>query len=318
MAVGWNPCSMVQKASVCLRKFVKVSLCQDLHCKPAKTKDGSQRKLKGDNLIVVEAIFLVANFWEAMKSVASRMFKSRSLRSLRLCQESPFFFDSSLSFWIFSNPGDFVCDPLWLVVSFVFQDQVKAPSRRKGRTARTARTARLCSFFERDTTFWISKLVSLLSTSFARKLQRILGHQAEAASSMFHNVSRNFSQKFQLFTFLNSAEKRRRGWDGRSFQGKEWEIWNLELNLSDRLYCQDTMPLFHDTLWRVTAIDIEYTLAKVMQRVHALGTNLRWNSLTCLVCSRVPMNSRFYGTCLWTSQAGSNAQRPAEKKSWEN
>ena len=31
--------------------------------------------------------------------------------------------------------------------------------------------------------------------------------------------------------------------------------------------CQDTMPLFHDTLWRVTAIDIEYTLAKVMQRV---------------------------------------------------
>jgi len=30
---------------------------------------------------------------------------------------------------------------------------------------------------------------------------------------------------------------------------------------------KDTMPLFHDTLWRVTAIDIEYTLAKVMQRV---------------------------------------------------
>lgn len=30
------------------------------------------------------------------------------------------------------------------------------------------------------------------------------------------------------------------------------------------------MPLFHDTLWRVTAIDIEYTLAKVMQRVWCL------------------------------------------------
>jgi len=30
---------------------------------------------------------------------------------------------------------------------------------------------------------------------------------------------------------------------------------------------KDTMPLFHDALWRVTAIDIEYTLAKVMQRV---------------------------------------------------
>ncbi|CAJ1362167.1 unnamed protein product [Effrenium voratum] len=30
---------------------------------------------------------------------------------------------------------------------------------------------------------------------------------------------------------------------------------------------KDTMPLFHDTLWSVTAIDIEYTLAKVMTRV---------------------------------------------------
>ena len=35
---------------------------------------------------------------------------------------------------------------------------------------------------------------------------------------------------------------------------------------------QDTMPLFHDALWRVTAIDIEYTLAKVMQRVLTLVT----------------------------------------------
>ncbi|CAE7398741.1 ATJ10 [Symbiodinium sp. CCMP2592] len=30
---------------------------------------------------------------------------------------------------------------------------------------------------------------------------------------------------------------------------------------------KDTMPLFHDTLWKVTAIDIEFTLAKVMRRV---------------------------------------------------
>ena len=31
------------------------------------------------------------------------------------------------------------------------------------------------------------------------------------------------------------------------------------------------MPLFHDTLWSVTAIDIEYTLAKVMTRVRRPG-----------------------------------------------
>ncbi|CAE7278085.1 ATJ10 [Symbiodinium natans] len=30
---------------------------------------------------------------------------------------------------------------------------------------------------------------------------------------------------------------------------------------------KDTMPLFHETLWKVTAIDIEYTLAKVVRRV---------------------------------------------------
>ncbi|CAE7204961.1 ATJ10, partial [Symbiodinium pilosum] len=30
---------------------------------------------------------------------------------------------------------------------------------------------------------------------------------------------------------------------------------------------KDTMPLFHDTLWKVTAIDIEFTLARVMRRV---------------------------------------------------
>ena len=37
---------------------------------------------------------------------------------------------------------------------------------------------------------------------------------------------------------------------------------------------QDTMPLFHDALWRVTAIDIEYTLAKVMQRVLSSVTDI--------------------------------------------
>ena len=34
------------------------------------------------------------------------------------------------------------------------------------------------------------------------------------------------------------------------------------------------MPLFHDTLWKVTAIDIEFTLARVMRRVRGLDTRV--------------------------------------------
>ena len=42
----------------------------------------------------------------------------------------------------------------------------------------------------------------------------------------------------------------------------------LSVHLSISLVVfEDTMPLFHDTLWKVTAIDIEFTLAKVMRRV---------------------------------------------------
>lgn len=55
--------------------------------------------------------------------------------------------------------------------------------------------------------------------------------------------------------------------------GRNWE--DLALGpwvMPATLGWQDTMPLFHDALWRVTAIDIEYTLAKVMQRVLTLVT----------------------------------------------
>ncbi|CAE8616023.1 unnamed protein product [Polarella glacialis] len=46
---------------------------------------------------------------------------------------------------------------------------------------------------------------------------------------------------------------------------KGWAPGGEEAEMADAF--KDTMPLFHDTLWNVTALDIEFTLAKVIRKV---------------------------------------------------